>query len=702
MKARILLGAALCLALIAALGGAIRAEGLEGGGGDPPIGTAFTYQGRLKKDGKPANGTYDLQFKLFDAASDGKQVESTVTKNDVVVSDGLFTANLDFGDVFDGRALWLEIGVRQGASTGPFTILTPRQELTAAPYSLYSLNADKLDGLHASSFWKTTGNAGTSPPANFLGTTDNVALELKVNNARALRLEPNATSPNIVAGYSGNSVTAGVWGATISGGGKRGWTNRVTDNYGTVGGGGNNQAGNANAVLTDTIYATVGGGEGNVAGGEAATVGGGGHNEATGEAATVGGGGGNTASGPYATVGGGIGSGATGDSATVGGGHENYAEDGYATVSGGVANLASGEASTVGGGWGNEASGSHATVSGGDDNTASARHATVGGGKSNEASVIGSTIGGGRGNVANNENATVGGGVQNTANGSEAAVGGGINNTAGPRATVSGGQANTASGYGATVPGGRSNAAGGYYSFAAGNRAKANNDGCFVWGDSTYADINSSGEDQFIVRANKGIWFGKATTDFTPTIGAGVFISTSTGAYLSTGGVWTNASDRALKDNFTPVDGQKVLARLAEIPITTWSYKAQDSSTLHMGPAAQDFYAAFGLGEDDKHISTVDAEGVALAAIQGLYQLSQEQEAHIQELEAENAALQKRLDDLEARVAALERSAEPAEGTPAASGATPAQPLRTSLLPGASILLAGLALVWHIRGEGGR
>ena len=68
--------------------------------------------------------------------------------------------------------------------------------------------------------WLLTGNAGTTPGTNFLGTADNQALELKVNRARALRLEPNATSPNLIGGYKDNSVTSGAWGATIGGGGK--------------------------------------------------------------------------------------------------------------------------------------------------------------------------------------------------------------------------------------------------------------------------------------------------------------------------------------------------------------------------------------------------------------------------------------------------------------------------------------------------
>ncbi len=94
--------------------------------------------------------------------------------------------------------------------------------------------------------------------------------------------------------------------------------------------------------------------------------------------------------------------------------------------------------------------------------------------------------------------------------------------------------------------------------------------------------------------------------------------------------------------------------KVAALPLSTWNLMSQDPSIRHMGPMAQDFYAAFGLGEDDLHISTVDADGVALAAIQGLNQALQEKEARINRLEVRNAALEAQNSSLEARLAALE------------------------------------------------
>jgi hypothetical protein len=117
------------------------------------------------------------------------------------------------------------------------------------------------------------------------------------------------------------------------------------------------------------------------------------------------------------------------------------------------------------------------------------------------------------------------------------------------------------------------------------------------------------------------------------------------------GGSWTSVSDRHAKENFEPVDAQSVLAQVAVLPLSRWNYKSQDASIRHLGPMAQDFKAAFGLGETDTGITSVDADGVALAAIQGLNAKvdggTQQTKAELAELRAENAALKARLEKLE-------------------------------------------------------
>jgi hypothetical protein len=120
-----------------------------------PMGTAFTYQGRLTDANSPAEGLYDFEFEVYDALDGGSQQGSTVSKDDVDVIDSYFTVELDFGSsVFTGDARWLQIAVRPGASSDPcdFATLSPRQELTPTPYAIHSENADKLDSYDTSAF----------------------------------------------------------------------------------------------------------------------------------------------------------------------------------------------------------------------------------------------------------------------------------------------------------------------------------------------------------------------------------------------------------------------------------------------------------------------------------------------------------------------------------------------------------------------
>jgi len=112
-----------------------------------PMGTAFTYQGRLLDDDQPANGTYEMEFKLYDSAADPNILLGTHSFRGLQVVDGYFIAQLDFGtDVFDGDARWLEIGTRPTGTTDPFETLSPRQELTPAPYALYAQTAGDASG----------------------------------------------------------------------------------------------------------------------------------------------------------------------------------------------------------------------------------------------------------------------------------------------------------------------------------------------------------------------------------------------------------------------------------------------------------------------------------------------------------------------------------------------------------------------------
>ena len=159
-------------ALFIALPAMVDAQGPEP---QAALGTAFTYQGQLQKDGSVFSDTCDFQFSLYADPGGSSQVGSIQTVPNVDVEDGLFTAQVDFGaGAFNGEARWLKIAVRCPAGSGSYASLTPLQALTPAPYAL------ALPGL-----WT----------------------------------QQNATSPNLVGGYNGNWVTAGVVGATIGGGG---------------------------------------------------------------------------------------------------------------------------------------------------------------------------------------------------------------------------------------------------------------------------------------------------------------------------------------------------------------------------------------------------------------------------------------------------------------------------------------------------
>ena len=119
-------------------------------------------------------------------------------------------------------------------------------------------------------------------------------------------------------------------------------------------------------------------------------------------------------------------------------------------------------------------------------------------------------------------------------------------------------------------------------------------------------------------------------------------------------GVGLAPSDRNLKENIAPIDGKEVLTRLAGIPVSSWNYKNQGPSIRHIGPMAQDFKAAFSVGESDRFINMVDSGGVALASIQGLYSILQDKDKEIRDLRRENTELKEEIRDIGKRLTAIE------------------------------------------------
>jgi hypothetical protein len=294
----------------------------------------------------------------------------------------------------------------------------------------------------------------------------------------------------------------------------------------------------------------------------------------------------------------------------------------------------------------------------------------VGGGSGNVSQADYSTMGGGFGNQILNfaDYSFIGGGNQNVAQGEYSTVPGGYQNSANDIAsTVSGGYNNSSTGSYATVPGGENNLASGVASFAAGLNAHATLAASFVW-NSFSATANSNDDHRFQVFGANGFdveYFsqrpdGGGTHWAGIGIIAGQTIGTWTGAYLSDSGVWQNASDRNRKTAFAPVNSREVLAKVATMPMQSWRYTNETDMVRHLGPTAQDFKATFGLGTDDKSIGTVDEEGVALAAIQGLNQKLEEtqqevkaKDGEIKNLKKQNDSMAERLNELEAKMKKL-------------------------------------------------
>jgi len=197
-----------CIAkgLIMAIGLLLFSVGTSYGG---PAGTAFTYQGRLIDANNPADGLYDFRFKLFDAAADGNQLSSTIDFNEVDIIDGYFTVTLDFGDVFNGEVCWLEIGIRPGELEDPnaYTVLTPRQEITPAPYAM-----------------------GLKIPASLSGSSSDPIIKVTNTGSGKALYGKHDASGNY--GYLGSSIY-GVYGYSESG---IGVTGASTDNDGVYGG----------------------------------------------------------------------------------------------------------------------------------------------------------------------------------------------------------------------------------------------------------------------------------------------------------------------------------------------------------------------------------------------------------------------------------------------------------------------------------
>ena len=362
---------------------------------------------------------------------------------------------------------------------------------------------------------------------------------------------------------------------------------------------------------------------------------------------------------------------ASGDVSTVGGGDNNTASSLASTVAGGHANAASGGNSTVGGGDNNIASGIDSTVAGGEFNTASGGNSTVGGGLMNIASGFSSTINGGQDNLASGLGSSVAGGASNVAAGNYSFVSGHQATNSNPAHTgvfmfADGSVVNfvsqTANEFAVRATGGlrfvtavdgvgnptRTVAidSGGNLLFGATTRQMINlynaSYGIGVQPFTVYFRSENTGNDG----AGGWSWYkGGVHADVTngPGVGGVELMRLARNGNLTTAGTVNGSSDVNGKTAFAAVNSKSLLARVASLPITSWQYRGDSDRARHIGPTAQDFSAAFGLGTDDKHISMVDADGVALAAIQGLHQMIKQKDARLRAQASKISAIEREL-----------------------------------------------------------
>ncbi len=435
--------------------------------------------------------------------------------------------------------------------------------------------------------WDTQGNAGTNPATDFVGTIDAQPLLFRADNLIGARLQRNGLGINWTAGYD---VQAAFGSSAISiggGSGQRAWSNGST-----IAGGINNVAGDSTLIPAAGISATVGGGIANLARGQFSTVAGGSANRAIGQSATVSGGEMNKAIGVGATASGGA-EACAGGRFSWAAGYRVAARPGTGGELCSITNATSGD-------------------SNGDEGT------FVWGDAIGEALV---STGPNQFLLRSEGGVGVNGTPPNANGGFEFSIFGNtpdegyvelglipkpsLNGNTGERVELGVGK-------------------GGAGSNDADLRiAHRNNSGSF------FEHLSIRGDGSVIVRSNPA------------NLAQGVQLAIGAGA-------WSTLSDRNLKTDIQSILPLDVLERLVAMPIQQWRYIGQPGDVQHIGPMAQDFAAAFGVGENDTTISTVDADGVALAAIQGLNQ----------KLEAENAALQAQLQQLAARLAALEAKRE--------------------------------------------
>jgi hypothetical protein len=581
-------------------------------------GTAFTYQGRLTVNGAPAHGLYSFQFLLRQTSNDAQQ-GPTLTTNGVAVSNGLFTATLNFGDYFGTREFALEIGVRTNGSAAPFTILSPRQIITPTPLAIaanHAAVATMADSVSAAGL-----------PSSVPQLDANA--QMRVNGSVVV-----GPDPFYAQGFEGVSFPPGNW----STGGSANWT-RTTSTSSEGGASavsaaiGNTQLSyldftyifpvpmlvkfnwKVSSELSDFLRFCVDDNCDPV-----------GANAISGEVDWT----------PVTVL---VSAGVhtlrwvyQKDETQTQGSNRGWIDnvrlltaEGNLQVNGNV--TVTGNQTIAG------------TVGIGTVNPQSTVHVYS---KSNPTTVRIQSSGApgfGRVEFVSNPQGDVNewrpgyiqsldaggftGGLGFYLNGSGA--GSKFGNVEGMRLFASGLYVNN------TV-----------YGSAAGNGLQGNSSGVSssgVYGENTGQGYGVAGRSS-----------GSGIAVYGDNANAAGWAGYFNGNVRVTGTI-NPPSDRHVKRNFETVNARAVLDKVAALSIQTWAYTNDANGSRHLGPVAQDFKAAFDLGSDDKSIATVDADGVALAAIQGLNQKLTEEltqrDVENAEMKKQNRLLEKRLERLE-------------------------------------------------------
>jgi len=589
-----------------------------------PLGTKdvpgqVNYQGYLvnASDTSAVTDTLEMTFEIFDDPIYGYPLWSE-THNSVEVTNGLFHVLLGIPDtLFTGQELWLQTKIEE-------EFLSPRKKLVSVPYGYRSRVADRAgqatraDSAFHALYSDTAGYALSATIADSAVTTGKLADNAVTNEKLAADavtsgkiqdatilfgdIGQNSAATDQVMKWNGNAWAATDDETGISSGWKDdGTVIRLDTSTDSVGIGTTTPA--ERLDVAGNIHAS-----GTIQSGSSIIIDGV-NDKITATSGTIG-----FDDENIVTTG----------KATIGPGHTNTGTDAFVA---GYSNTASGSQSTVGGGLNNTASGNYSTVGGGSINTAGPV-STVGGGLNNTASGDYSTVGGGDNHTASGLESTVGGGYWSTASGEYSTVGGGSANTAsGDRSTVGGGEGNTASGNSATVPGGYNCTARGYYSFAAGNRAKANHDGSIVIAaqSSTASSdsIRSGGDEQMVLRADGGMYI--TNTGGLAPYNTSRLINTSSGAYLTTSGVWIDASSMEYKENIEQLTVDEAITALHELKPTKFNYKV-DKDEKHVGFIAEEVPELVA-SKDRKGLSPMDIVAVLTSVVQ-------QQQKEIEELKA--------------------------------------------------------------------